>query len=272
MKNKKILFSLITAFSLVGVSNAQSFLAGQDFNTSSFGTATPVVTTNFTVGGSSSLFTLHTNTAGLSSDGDPYSGLGVTSTGWLNTSEANSLAGSGTFATAQYRTEAAAAPSGFGATNGFESGASNIGLSFETFDSGYFSIEVNSAINDFNFEFDVIGGADYAGNVSYYYINDANAGDISVSIPESALTSGTFSVGESSSKESLNIGNIDEGFLVFSLVGNDASTGTGNAGNVALGIGFDNFAVSGTVVPEPSTYALIAGALALGFVAYRRRK
>lgn len=36
---------------------------------------------------------------------------------------------------------------------------------------------------------------------------------------------------------------------------------------------WDNVAVVGTtIVPEPSTYAAIAGALALGFVAYRRRK
>jgi len=35
---------------------------------------------------------------------------------------------------------------------------------------------------------------------------------------------------------------------------------------------YDNFAVTGTVVPEPSAYAAILGALALGFVATRRRK
>ena len=35
---------------------------------------------------------------------------------------------------------------------------------------------------------------------------------------------------------------------------------------------YDNFIVTGTVVPEPSTYAAIAGALALGFAAYYRRK
>ena len=32
------------------------------------------------------------------------------------------------------------------------------------------------------------------------------------------------------------------------------------------------FTLSQTVVPEPSTYAAILGSLALGFVAYRRRK
>lgn len=35
---------------------------------------------------------------------------------------------------------------------------------------------------------------------------------------------------------------------------------------------YDNFAIVGTVVPEPSSFAAIAGVLALGFVAVRRRK
>lgn len=38
------------------------------------------------------------------------------------------------------------------------------------------------------------------------------------------------------------------------------------------GVVFDNIQVSGTVVPEPSTYAAIFGAITLGFVVYRRRK
>jgi hypothetical protein len=37
-------------------------------------------------------------------------------------------------------------------------------------------------------------------------------------------------------------------------------------------IAFDNLTVTGTAVPEPSTYAALAGLFALGFVAYRRRK
>lgn len=42
--------------------------------------------------------------------------------------------------------------------------------------------------------------------------------------------------------------------------------------NIDTGVNFDNLQISGTVVPEPSTYAAIFGAIALGFVAYRRRK
>lgn len=42
--------------------------------------------------------------------------------------------------------------------------------------------------------------------------------------------------------------------------------------DIDKGVNFDNLQVSGTVVPEPSTYAAIFGAIALGFVIYRRRK
>jgi hypothetical protein len=42
------------------------------------------------------------------------------------------------------------------------------------------------------------------------------------------------------------------------------------AGTTAFAI--DNVAITGTVVPEPSTYALMAGALCLGLVLYRRQR
>jgi len=42
--------------------------------------------------------------------------------------------------------------------------------------------------------------------------------------------------------------------------------------NAGERVGLDNVHVAGTAVPEPGTYALIVGALALGFAAFRRRK
>ncbi len=47
---------------------------------------------------------------------------------------------------------------------------------------------------------------------------------------------------------------------------------TFNTGVFPTRIGLDNVLVAGTAVPEPSTYAAIAGAFALAFVVYRRRK
>jgi hypothetical protein len=40
----------------------------------------------------------------------------------------------------------------------------------------------------------------------------------------------------------------------------------------AAGASYDNFAITGTAVPEPSAFAAIAGVLAIGFAALRRRR
>jgi hypothetical protein len=42
--------------------------------------------------------------------------------------------------------------------------------------------------------------------------------------------------------------------------------------NTAAGARYDNFAVTGTVVPEPSSYAAIFGVIAIAFVASRRSR
>ena len=44
------------------------------------------------------------------------------------------------------------------------------------------------------------------------------------------------------------------------------------AGGVGSGVSFDNMSVSVSAVPEPSTYAAIAGGLMLGFAAWKRRR
>ena len=42
--------------------------------------------------------------------------------------------------------------------------------------------------------------------------------------------------------------------------------------NTFISFGIDNLAITGTTVPEPSTYAILAGFAALGFVMVRRRR
>lgn len=42
--------------------------------------------------------------------------------------------------------------------------------------------------------------------------------------------------------------------------------------NTANGARYDNFAITGSAIPEPSAFAIISGVLAMAFVAVRRRK
>jgi len=95
----------------------------------------------------------------------------------------------------------------------------------------------------------------------------------SASLAVDASTTGLFA-GEETSFGSLAIDSSDKGYAVdFSSLGSTqtlfvrfAATGAGG-GELAI----DNVGFS-AVVPEPSTYAAIFGAIALAFVAVRRRK
>lgn len=62
--------------------------------------------------------------------------------------------------------------------------------------------------------------------------------------------------------------------VTVDLSGQDQLANATYSFTTAAGSNYDNFAITGTanVIPEPSTYAAIAGVLALGLVAYRRRK
>ena len=55
----------------------------------------------------------------------------------------------------------------------------------------------------------------------------------------------------------------------FRLYGYNAGGPSGSAG---IGIAGDDLFIEGTVIPEPSTYALIFGGIALGFVVWRKRR
>ncbi|MDP4879242.1 MAG: PEP-CTERM sorting domain-containing protein [Opitutales bacterium] len=95
-----------------------------------------------------------------------------------------------------------------------------------------------------------------------------------------ALSTDTFSFSfNASGYESLQL------FYAYDATGSgtyvqetvNLSTFDGNAAalyqfNTVSGARYDNFAITGTAVPEPSTFAAIAGVLALGFTATRRRR
>jgi hypothetical protein len=55
------------------------------------------------------------------------------------------------------------------------------------------------------------------------------------------------------------------------LIGQDNGLFGGTAGAAGSRVGIDNILITGTAVPEPSTYALIIGFIAFLFVAIKRR-
>lgn len=64
-------------------------------------------------------------------------------------------------------------------------------------------------------------------------------------------------------------------FNASAISGWNIGGGAASPGLAAFRMSFENLSLSatnGTPIPEPSTYAAIFGALALGFVAYRRRQ
>jgi hypothetical protein len=56
------------------------------------------------------------------------------------------------------------------------------------------------------------------------------------------------------------------------IAGWNIGGGETSPGTTAFRMTFDNMALTNAAIPEPSTYAAILGAMALGFVAYRRRQ
>lgn len=264
--------TLITTAAILAAASASAsaqYLGGLDFNSSSFSTTSDVGNHSFTGTADSSIFTL--NTTNYAEDNDPYTGFNITDSGWMPNSEANSLAGDSTYNTVQVKTEAAMTENALAKANGAETSGSNVGLSLETFSSGYYTIEVSSAVDDFLLKFDVIGATGYTGSMNWDYVT-SSTGLGSTSYSASSTLSGTFTVASTASTQTIDVGDVNAGYLVIALTASDSLTGTATANGALLGVGFDNFTAEGTVVPEPSTYAAIAGALALAFAVYRRRR
>lgn len=95
--------------------------------------------------------------------------------------------------------------------------------------------------------------------------------DSALSTHVMSVTTSSFLVG-SMSTVYVAIGAWTGGFDITQITGWTIGGGNPAAPN-AFRMTFDNIALSatGAPVPEPSTYAMIAGVLALGFVAWRRR-
>jgi hypothetical protein len=96
--------------------------------------------------------------------------------------------------------------------------------------------------------------------------------DVSLNTHILSVNTSTFLTGSLSSVY-IPIGTWTAGFDMTQITGWTIGGGNPAAPN-AFRMTFDNMALtaSGAPVPEPSTYAAIIGALALGFAAIRRRK
>lgn len=119
-----------------------------------------------------------------------------------------------------------------------------------------------------------------------------NFTDFNLSFAAGVATTGdatltlTYSVNGGSTFNALGVASIDDATASLLAGNGDTFSFNGASAEVAssiifkgewtsidasTGVFLDNVQVSGTVVPEPSSFAAIAGALVLGFVATRRR-
>jgi hypothetical protein len=236
MKKILILAALTAAAT---AASAQSYIAGLNFTDISTGTSDVA----FDKGSQADLFTLNIQTNAE----DNGSVFGFTDTGWaaLNdnfTDGTNNVSAGATTAFAVTVKEAfgfAPSSSLFGGTSAFAQGFSNNnGISFVKNTNGFFTIGLSQGIDNLVLGFDVAG----------------------VDIGNLLVNGQTVGVTTSAANQEVSLGNLGAGLITFDLTG------------LANGATFDNFMISGTVVPEPSTYAAIFGVVALGFAAYRRRR
>ena len=151
------------------------------------------------------------------------------------------------------------------ATLSYDHAGINIPISF-TADYGI-STAYNSAIvgNDFVLGADSITGfTSFSGNdiptTAKQGVNFTGPGTVSINWSNALDASGG-----SITYASLNSG-------VWSTVSDTLAAGASSYSFAANGFAIDNVQITGTVVPEPSTYALIAGFVAFIIVAIRRRK
>jgi hypothetical protein len=129
-------------------------------------------------------------------------------------------------------------------------------------DNGWGTTSVN--INGSSFSYLLVTGQVDVGNTG--------SNSFVIQFEDSALNTNIFSVPTSAFTSTMTTVPIaiswTGGFDATQITG--WNIGGGSTGTFAWRMTLDNMTLA-TAVPEPSTYAMIAGVLALGFVAWRRR-
>lgn len=145
------------------------------------------------------------------------------------------------------------------------------------FSSDPFGLFFQAAIDGLSFTVNI----DTSGYDSIFFGYDSFSDDINVQTGGewfTSLDSGsnvsldevTFTSAWAANSYNIDTTGVDSLTLTFTFASLEADTF--GAAVTGQRVHFDNFAIGGTPVPEPSAYAAIAGALALACVVYRRRR
>lgn len=145
------------------------------------------------------------------------------------------------------------------------------------FSSDPFGLFFQGTIDGLSFSIDI----DTSGYNSIFFGYDSFSDDTAVQTGGEWFTSfdsgsGTslglldFTSAYAADSYNIDVTGVDSLSLTFTFASLEADTF--GAGVTGQRVHFDNFAIGGTPVPEPSAYAAIAGIIALAFAVNRRRK